>query len=179
MKGIFRSLLLLGTVSQLAAGQDIDWDAVEILPTPSYSIDIKATAQTVSYTTSALLASVSAAVTGTTQKCSVVVVKKRDDDEDYCKPQPSGNGPIPTPDTAAAFLSYAGFSATASAAPVPSGYTNSFTNLQASNNAYGYLGFTNIPSYDSKTCADKCSAMDGCIAFNLCTNYSNLQFYVC
>ncbi|KAI4733422.1 glycoside hydrolase, partial [Aureobasidium sp. EXF-8845] len=55
----------------------------------------------------------------------------------------------------------------ASAAATPSGYTQAFKNLNASNNAYGYLGFTNLASYDSEKCASKCNAISGCAAFNL------------
>lgn len=33
--------------------------------------------------------------------------------------------------------------------------------------SYGYLGFTNLASYDSEKCASKCNAISGCAAFNL------------
>lgn len=33
--------------------------------------------------------------------------------------------------------------------------------------SYGYLGFTNLDSYDSEKCASKCNAISGCAAFNL------------
>jgi len=81
--------------------------------------------------------------------------------------QPTGAGPRVTPDTASAFVSYAGFSAAASDAPVPSGYTKTFTNLQAANNANGYLGFTAVQSYDVQKCADICDAKAGCSSFNI------------
>jgi hypothetical protein len=168
MKRVLQSLVFLGTITQFASGQAIDWDAVDRLPTPSYSIDSTVTAQTISYTQSAALASVSASVSSTpaTRKRTVLNLEKRDDE--CCAPQPLGSGPIPSPDTASAFLADSDFAAAASAAPVPSGYTNTFTNLQASNNAYGYMGFTTLSSYDSQQCADNCGAIDGCMAFNLC-----------
>ena len=59
------------------------------------------------------------------------------------------------------------FAAAASAAPTPSGYTNTFTNLNASSNAYGYMGFTTLSSYDSNACAAKCNAITDCIAINI------------
>lgn len=85
-----------------------------------------------------------------------------------CDPQPTGAGLIPSPDTVSAFLAYSAYASAASAALTPSGYVNTFTNLQASNNAYGYLGYTALSSYDSNLCASKCNAIKGCSAFNLC-----------
>jgi hypothetical protein len=64
-----------------------------------------------------------------------------------CAPQPTGAGPIPSPDTASAFLDYAVFKSAASSAPVPIRYSQMFTNLQASNNAYGYMGNSTLKTY--------------------------------
>jgi hypothetical protein len=179
MKRIFQSLILLGTASHLAVGQTIDLDAIDKIPTPTYSINVSATAQTISYTQTAALASISASTSDTpgTQKRAVQYIEKRDDD--CCAPQPLGSGPIPSPDTASAFLADSDFAAAASAAPVPSGYTNTFTNLQASNNAYGYMGFTDLSSYDSQQCADNCNAVTGCMAFNICTLSEHSPLDVC
>ncbi|KAF2171165.1 hypothetical protein M409DRAFT_50643 [Zasmidium cellare ATCC 36951] len=86
---------------------------------------------------------------------------------DACDPQWLGHGPIPTPDTAEAFVSYASFSSAALAAPTPTGYTNTFKDLNAMNNALGYMGFTLLDTYDVTACSQKCDAIDGCAAFNV------------
>lgn len=90
-------------------------------------------------------------------------VQKRD----ACNPQWLGHGPVPTPNTAEAFFSYASFSEAALAAPAPSGYANTFKNLNAVNNALGYMGFTLMETYDVTACSQKCDAIDGCAAFNV------------
>lgn len=90
-------------------------------------------------------------------------VQKRD----ACDSQWLGHGPVPTPDTVEEFVSYAAFSSAALAAPTPSGYTNTFKNLNAMNNAMGYMGFTLMDTYDVTTCSQKCDAIDGCAAFNV------------
>jgi len=84
-----------------------------------------------------------------------------------CVPQPSGISHSPSPDTASAFLSDPYFAAQANQAAVPAGYTKIFTNLNASNQAYGYLGYTTLTTYDTQTCANKCSAITGCMAVNI------------
>ena len=43
----------------------------------------------------------------------------------------------------------------------------SFSNLQGSNSAYAYMGYTALKSYDAATCASKCKAISGCNAFNI------------
>ena len=42
-----------------------------------------------------------------------------------------------------------------------------FTNLNVSNNAYGYMGYTSLSTYDTEKCAAKCNAINGCMSFNL------------
>jgi hypothetical protein len=39
--------------------------------------------------------------------------------------------------------------------------------LNASSNAYGYMGFTTLSSYDSNASAEKCNAITDCIAINI------------
>ncbi|CAD0105748.1 unnamed protein product [Aureobasidium uvarum] len=85
-----------------------------------------------------------------------------------CTSLPTGAGPVPTPDTASAFLALSAFSSSASSAPTPSGYSNAFTNLRGSSQAYGYMGYDVLSSYDTNKCAQKCSAKSGCLAFNIC-----------
>ena len=84
-----------------------------------------------------------------------------------CVPQPTGAGPATSPDTVAAFAANPVYASAAAQASTPAGYTNAFTNLNASNNAYGYLGYTTLNSYDTALCSSKCDAIVGCEAFNI------------
>ncbi|KAK4986138.1 hypothetical protein LTR50_005510 [Elasticomyces elasticus] len=84
-----------------------------------------------------------------------------------CNPLPSGHGPVPSPDTPSAFLSYAAFASAATQAPTPSGYVKSFTNLQASNVALGFMGSVSQSTYDPSACAKLCDSHNGCIGFNI------------
>jgi len=90
-----------------------------------------------------------------------------------CQAQPTGVslGPqtVSGSDSPSAFLAYPAFAATASAAAsaVPAGYVNTFFNLAASNNAYGYMGYTLLSDYDQQKCADKCTKINGCQSFNI------------
>ncbi|KAK8093436.1 hypothetical protein PG997_000121 [Apiospora hydei] len=84
-----------------------------------------------------------------------------------CAPQPTGYGPVPSPDTADSFLAYPAFSAAASNAPVPSNYAKTFINTQSSSSSYGYLGFTVLKSYDPEACASQCDTINGCSAINI------------
>jgi hypothetical protein len=54
--------------------------------------------------------------------------------------------------------------------PTPTGYYQTFKNLQAATSAMNYLGFFNVNTtkgYDVDFCAAKCSAKAGCLAFNI------------
>ncbi|KAF2164369.1 hypothetical protein M409DRAFT_25248 [Zasmidium cellare ATCC 36951] len=92
---------------------------------------------------------------------------------DPCAPQPDGYGPVPTPDTASAFLAYPPFHSSAQAAPtnVPSvnntQYSQVFKDLNASVSAQSYLGLYSLQSYDVAGCAAKCDSTDLCTAFNI------------
>lgn len=120
--------------------QEIDWAAVDALaPIPTVTIpvvDVSAQASTVSYEPSAAATSVEAEVKASGVSSASAGLKARA--AVTCKPQPTGAGPVPTPDTPEAFLTYNDFSTTAKNATTPSGYYKTFTDLKASNNAYGY-----------------------------------------
>ena len=88
--------------------------------------------------------------------------------EGACASLPRGSGPIPSPDTADAFINYDAFASAASDADEPSGYFNTFTNIHASSSAYEYLGFTTLSAYDTDSCAAYCDTIEGCSAFNIC-----------
>ncbi|KAK7921597.1 hypothetical protein PG985_009619 [Apiospora marii] len=100
-----------------------------------------------------------------------------------------GFGPVPSPDTDTAFLQSPALSSAATGALLPNGHARQFQNLQASNSAYGYMGFitltvgvpflfylivrpeelTNIArqSYDTNQCAQQCNITQGCSSFNI------------
>lgn len=85
-----------------------------------------------------------------------------------CEPQPSGATGAPSvADSPAAFTANAAFASMASAAPIPSGYAQMYENLDASNNANGYMGYTTLQSYDVEACAADCTGMYGCLSFNI------------
>jgi hypothetical protein len=165
-----KSFLVLGALAAVgrALPQEIQWSAVDGAPAPpSASVPIGAAAQTVSYDPDLAASSAAAVISAAPLPQLSQPVKRGIEKRTACAPQPTGAGTVPSPDTASNFLSFPDFAAAASAAPTPSSYTNTFTNLQASNNAYGYLGFSTLGSYDSLACAAKCDAITGCSAFNL------------
>jgi hypothetical protein len=102
-------------------------------------------------------------------------VQKRD--AAICLAQLTGISYRSVPDTPAAFASDAYYSAMAGAtgAAAPSGYVQSFAGLTASDSAESYMGFTLLPSYDVPSCAQKCSAISGCNAFNIYFERDPLQ----
>ncbi|PNS13783.1 hypothetical protein CAC42_3276 [Sphaceloma murrayae] len=188
-----RSALLLATVAALASAVDldptldIDWDLVlslDPVPTPVIPVVYKtdeapaSTSEKVTYAASSAAAAVaSAAVDTAKNELSDPIVllpdtpsgkrlRKRDAALS-CVTQPLGAGPVPAVDTAAEFLNDTRMSAFANKAETPAGYVKTFTNKQASNNAYGYMGYTLLPAYNATLCANKCTAILGCQSFNL------------
>lgn len=178
-----RSYIAAAAFAALAQAQDLDWDAVlQLTPVPDVTIPVvyatvpatTATATTVSYSSSASAAAVSSALAANPDDSFPLdsgLAKRATSTS--CQVQPTGVslGPQATADTASAFLAFAPFAAAASSAAaasaVPTGYVNTFSNLQASNNAYGYMGYTLLSSYNAQTCADKCTKINGCQAFNI------------
>jgi hypothetical protein len=55
----------------------------------------------------------------------------------------------------------------AKGASTPSGYFNTFTNLQGASSAYGYMGYKVVESYDPSLCASECDSKSGCLSFNI------------
>lgn len=134
-----RSILSLPILLGLAAAnpvpapvpQDINFDLVYALPNPTYTTATDATAQIVTYDATSVLEAAVAQITATlTGDDSAGLVKRT-----ACAPQPAGatGAPTLTSDTPAAFTNNAQFASLASTAPVPSGYSQMFKNLQASN----------------------------------------------
>ncbi|KAL9021168.1 MAG: hypothetical protein Q9185_001569 [Variospora sp. 1 TL-2023] len=88
---------------------------------------------------------------------------KRDGD---CAPQPAGSGPVPTPDTDAAFLADSGLQALATNAPTPDGYSLAFSNKDGSLSASKYIALYTLTSFDTLKCASLCDQAPDCEAFN-------------
>lgn len=149
----------------LALPQDIDFDYVDSMPDlPTATIEIGAAAQTIIYDKASALAEVSSAVLADGAAPTGSLEKRAN-----CDPQPAGTGPtVNSPDDAATFLAYADFKTASLNAPTPNGYTSSFKNAQASNNAFSYMGYRTLPTYDTNLCAQKCNEIVGCNAFNIC-----------
>ncbi|KAI1858428.1 uncharacterized protein JN550_012638 [Neoarthrinium moseri] len=168
--------LTLG-LAALAKSQSFDWASIDAVPTPSkVVVPIGAGSTTVPYDSNAAVFSAGAEVTASPLSQSVTTAlapgpKRRGRaaviERDECSPQPLGSGPTPQPDTAEAFLADSSFFSTAENAQAPSGFKRSFKNLQGSNSAYAYMGYTSLDSYSADECASKCEAIHGCNAFNI------------
>lgn len=168
------ALAALAAALPAPAPQEIDLDAVIAAPDPTYSEAVGVTAQVITLDATAIAAQVTSAVSSVSVDVSDVLsgtaIAKRDNAKrTACAPQPTGVAAyaVGSPDTASAFAAAASFSSIASAASTPSGYSNTFVNLNASNSAYGYLGYTTLSTYDTNSCATKCNAINGCMSFNL------------
>ncbi|KAI4738587.1 hypothetical protein E4T50_10971 [Aureobasidium sp. EXF-12298] len=159
----------LAVAMPAARPQEIDINLVLNAPEPvTYDPAVGATAQVVSYDYTSLVAQATAPATSVTSDvaATATAIEKRGAACTSLAPGASG-APTYSPDTPAAFASNSDFASVALNAPVPTGYTQTFSNVNASNNAYGYLGFTTLSTFDTAKCAAKCNAIYGCLSFNL------------
>ncbi|TDZ35751.1 hypothetical protein C8035_v007157 [Colletotrichum spinosum] len=113
--------------------------------------------------------------------------------EDPCAVQPDGNGPQVQPDNIDAFLAYPEFKADALNAVTPSGYAQTFQDLNGAVTANTYLGLFTLKSYDVAGCAAHCDSTDLCTGINIyierdpsinpegcsCTNPASITNYKC
>lgn len=129
----FAAIAVANPVPQGFSWEDID--AAAPIPTPTIPIIGIASATTVSFNPSLAASTVAAEVVASSvNKRSLI---KR---QSVCAAQQAGSGPVVNnPDTPGNFQTYSAFATAASTAPTPPGYVNTFTNLQASNNAYGCM----------------------------------------
>ncbi|KAG9516984.1 hypothetical protein KCV07_g6449, partial [Aureobasidium melanogenum] len=95
---------------------------------------------------------------------SIGLIKR---DSTTCIPQPTGISYNSNPDTPAAFAADQYYVSQSSGAGIPSGFTETFHSLNASNSADNYMGYTLLSSYDVSSCASDCSAISGCNSFNI------------
>ncbi|KAH7031527.1 uncharacterized protein B0I36DRAFT_349595 [Microdochium trichocladiopsis] len=84
-----------------------------------------------------------------------------------CGKLPTGTGPIPTPDTPSAFLALSNFSTIARGAGTPPGFKQTYLDLRATTETSGYLGYTDLTTYNATTCATKCKGIKSCVGFNI------------
>ncbi|KAH0334374.1 hypothetical protein KCU81_g9484, partial [Aureobasidium melanogenum] len=125
---------------------------------------VTATATSVTIAISAAQVSVSAAIIADENEHTM---EKRATVSVSCLPQPSGIDHKSSEDTAQAFLRDPYYANIAKSASTPQGYTTTFMNLNASNNAYGYLGYSLLQQYDVEACAAKCDEISVCQAENI------------
>lgn len=92
-------------------------------------------------------------------------VSAQTDPSQPCSVQAIGYAP-PTPGSAANFEANPAYSAIATYAVTPSGYSRSFTNLQGATSGANYLGFAYLQTYNTTGCASLCGSTSGCVAFN-------------
>ncbi|KAF2228124.1 hypothetical protein BDZ85DRAFT_315612 [Elsinoe ampelina] len=159
------ALIALALAAPAPAPQDIEFDLVYALPNPSSSVDLTATVQVVKYDPTSVIQN---AIPQITQDVHAEgpgsTLKKRL----ACQKQPAGAKNAPAvADDAGSFKASVDFSNVANGAVTPSGYTQTFKNLNASNNAYGYMGYSTLDSYDVTTCAGRCTKVNGCMSFNI------------
>jgi hypothetical protein len=86
---------------------------------------------------------------------------------DPCAPQPGAYGPPTTPDTVDAFKSNPVYHKMANDAKTPSGYVQTFKDLNASVNANSYLAYKLLESYDVAGCSAYCDSTENCLGFNV------------
>lgn len=182
------SLALLATLvvyvtnaAPTAEPQGLDFDVVDDLPPlPSYTIAVGVAAQTISINEGSMVSAAAALATkqpltdALDGVVSVPPLKKRGlvaRATSVCSggtPQPTGPGPVSNPDTPAGFQANTAYATAANNAVTPSGYTQSFQNLAGSSQAYAYLGFITVATYNPATCATQCNGITGCYSFNIC-----------
>ncbi|KAF1821989.1 uncharacterized protein K489DRAFT_370880 [Dissoconium aciculare CBS 342.82] len=156
-----------------AAPQGIDFNLVLAAPKSTLSQDFGAISQVVTVNTAALLAQATgvSSVDVSFNNAATVAAPKRDlEARAACASQsPGAQAPAYSPDTASAFrAAQASFGAVATSAPVPPGYNKVFDGLYgATKMAYGYLGFSTLPKYDTIECANRCNKVVGCSSINI------------
>ena len=158
--------LLLAALA-LASAQQINIDVALAVPTPNLSIDPLAAPSALTYdaasATSSIVAAAAAGETPAILKRSIIERQ----DNTTCTNRTRGAGPVPSPDTSSAFLSFGAFADAAENATTPTNYTSAFTNLHASSTGTSYLGILELSTYDVPNCTAACDAKTGCTAVNI------------
>ncbi|KAG9958092.1 hypothetical protein KCU61_g8618, partial [Aureobasidium melanogenum] len=134
--------------------------ATTLAPTATASSDPLAAAvfENASQLSSAI-ASPSAAASG--------VSKRQQIPANVCVRQPAGASGMPSDLSASTFATDGFYSDIFINAQNPDGWVQFFRNINASSSASAYKGHALLSSYDVQKYADKCSAINGCNAFNI------------
>lgn len=168
--------LLFAAVAGLAAAaphpQDFDPSVLDAISSPTLlGPAVTASSQDVAYPSSSVLSSIQAVVSAAPLSVDSGNdgQKKKRQTASTCQPQPSGSGPVASPDTVSAFLNNPALTSVASAAATaaPAAYSNVFYNLQGSTQQTGYIGLHTLTSYDVNKCTAYCEASTYCEAFNI------------
>ncbi|KAH6639605.1 hypothetical protein C7974DRAFT_449729 [Boeremia exigua] len=160
----FAALALTGCAAALPQSIPLDQVAeIPAAPITETPLGEGAGTKVVPYAPDAVIADTFASVLADPASADKTL-RRRDSD---CSAQPLGAGPVPSPDTPDAFLASEDFATAANGASTPAGYINKFKNLKGSNNAVAYLGYNTLETYDTQSCADACTATQGCSSFNI------------
>jgi hypothetical protein len=96
----------------------------------------------------------------------------------------TGAGEVPSPGDDNTFVNWPSFTTQAKNALVPQGWQQTFSNLQGESQIsvrvlaanlflvlltpnQGYMSYIILQTYDTQKCADSCSAINGCMSFNI------------
>ncbi|TEA19136.1 hypothetical protein C8034_v010465 [Colletotrichum sidae] len=94
-------------------------------------------------------------------------VSRRDSSCSGANREPTGYGPVSSPDTYDTFMADPQFDAIAKAAKAPYGYELAFTSVNGSMEGQGYQGLYTLQSYDAVKCQQYCDAAPACMGFNI------------
>lgn len=153
----------------LTSAQQINIEAALDVPVPDLFIDPLAAPPAITYDASSATSSIAAAAAAgaTPAILKRLPILDTRQTNNTCTNRTRGAGPVPSPDTSSAFLSYTPFADAAKNAATPQNYTAAFTNLHASTTATKYLGVAELTSYDPANCTAQCDAQTGCTAINI------------
>ncbi|KAF2734582.1 hypothetical protein EJ04DRAFT_523565 [Polyplosphaeria fusca] len=159
---------LCGLAAAAPRPQGFNIAAVDNLVTPSVlGPDVAAvTPNPVTYNPEQAANSAAAAISTAPAEASKRSLQGRE----ACSPQPDGEGDVPGDGSVEAYLdSNSAFAQAANAAGTPSGYVQTFKNLQASVQEIGYLTYKVLQSaeYDVNNCAAFCDGVKFCLGFNI------------
>ncbi|KAI5373652.1 hypothetical protein J4E82_007700 [Alternaria postmessia] len=171
-----RSSYVLSAAAAFAVvgAQDIDFAGVDATPDPVINIIPGLKEQVVPFKETEAIADVVSQVTSDpldvkpVSEPSAVPDVKRHLKRAACDPEPSNPNTYGIDlSSASKFRADIKLASLAKGASTPSGYFNTFTNLQGASSAYGYMGYKVVESYDPSLCASECDSKSGCLSFNI------------
>ncbi|KAH6637820.1 hypothetical protein C7974DRAFT_411282 [Boeremia exigua] len=171
-----RSSIVLSAVAAFAVvgAQDIDFAGVDAVPDPVINIIPGLKEQVVTFDEGQAIAAVASQVAADPLDVKPVSLPtavpkaRRHLKRAACDLEPSNPNTYGFDlSSAAKFRADTKIVSVAKGASTPSGYFNTFTNLQGASSAYGYLGYKVVTSYDPSECASECNSKSGCLGFNI------------